>query len=329
MSGVVTTLKKTINLLEQRGHQVTVLAPDGLTLACPTYPDIRLSLFPRRYVSRKLRAFRPDAVHIVTEGPIGYAARSFCLRHGWDFTTSFHTQFPEYINLRFHIPTRWTYGYLRRFHVPATRTMVNTKRVYDNLEGRGFPHLTYWSRGVDTEVFKPRSPKDRLAGDRPVMLYVGRVAVEKNLEAFLTMSHAGSKVVIGGGPDLTRLRARYPDVRFTGPIMPPELGEFVASADVFVFPSLTDTFGIVMIEAMACGVPVAAYPVQGPIDVVRNGVTGCLDEDLSRAVDGALTMDPDDCVAYARQFSWEHCTNQFEGNLVAARGHVSERAAAT
>ncbi|MCP9456620.1 MAG: glycosyltransferase family 1 protein [Nitrospira sp.] len=311
VNGVVRTLGYTVEHLRQMGHEVRLITPEHFrTYPCPTYPSIRLALFPKPGVKRALEAFRPQAVHIATEGPIGHAVRALCRSRSLPFTTSYHTQFPEYVRARWPVPLDWSYAYLRRFHGCAARTMVATESMRSLLRARGFRHLEIWARGVDSELFQP-GPKSLLSDPRPISMYVGRVAVEKNIEAFLQLDLPGSKYVVGDGPDLEPLRRRYPGVRFTGKKSGRELAAHLAAADVFVFPSLTDTFGLVLLEAMACGVPVAAYPVTGPIDVVRQGKTGVLDHDLRRAVLGALTLDPADCVAYARQQSWRNCTERF------------------
>ncbi|MCP9439316.1 MAG: glycosyltransferase family 1 protein [Nitrospira sp.] len=311
VNGVVRTLGHTVDHLRASGHEVRLITPaDFRTYPCPTYPSIRLALFPKPGVKRTLKEFRPHAIHIATEGPIGHAARALCRNLSLPFTTSYHTQFPEYIRARCPVPVRWSYAYLRRFHSRAVRTMIATESMRSLLRERGFKNLEIWARGVDSELFQP-GPKSLLSDPRPISMYMGRVAVEKNIEAFLQLDLPGSKYVVGDGPDLELLRRRYPDVRFTGPKSGQELAAYLAAADVFVFPSLTDTFGLVLLEAMACGVPVAAYPVPGPIDVVQPGKTGMLDNDLRRAVLGALTLDPADCVAYARRQSWRHCTERF------------------
>lgn len=290
---------------------VTFVTPlDFRTYPCPTYPSIRLALFPMKGVRQTPLDIRPQAVHIATEGPLGHAARSLCRRVRIPFTTSFHTQFPEYIRARFPLPISWSYGYLRWFHRRATRTFVPSPSQKQRLQELGFQNLALWSRGVDTAVFRP-GQKSYLSGPRPISIYMGRVAVEKNIEAFLNLELPGSKYVVGDGPDLPRLREQYPHVFFVGQKQGEELAAHVAAADVFVFPSLTDTFGLVMLEAMACGVPVAAYPVTGPLDVVRQGETGVLDHDLCRAVLGALTIDPSACIAYTAQNSWQHWTQRF------------------
>ncbi len=311
VNGVVRTLQQTRTHLGKLGHETRFVTPlDFATFPCPTYPSIRLALFAGRGVRRILREFKPEAVHLSTEGPIGHAARSYCCRFGIPFTTCFHTLFPEYIRARAPIPVSWSYRYLRRYHGAATRTLVATRSLAEHLRRNGFDNLAIWARGVDTDLFKP-GPKSFLPGARPLSMYMGRVAVEKNIEAFLDLDLPGTKYVVGDGPDLRSLRSRYPDVRFVGQKLGEELAAHVAAADVFVFPSLTDTFGLVMLEAMACGVPVAAFPVTGPLDVVRNGITGVLHPDLRAAVLGALEVDPADCVAYARQHTWLEWTRRF------------------
>lgn len=311
VNGVARTLEYTKRCLEERGHRVRMIAPSAfLTYPCPTYSSIRLALFPRRGARRALLDFRPNAVHIATEGPIGHAVRRVCITEGVPFTTSFHTRFPEYIRARIPLPVTWSYRYLRRYHGSAAVTMVPTPSIRERLATRGFRNLEIWARGVDTNLFRP-GPKSFLQAPRPVMMYVGRVAVEKNLDAFLQLDLSGSKFVVGDGPDLKNLKDRYPNANFVGEKQGGELASTIAAADVMVFPSLTDTFGLVLLEAMACGVPVAAFPVTGPIDVVQNGRTGCLDRDLSRAVTNALKLNSSDCVDYARSNSWGHWTERF------------------
>jgi glycosyltransferase involved in cell wall biosynthesis len=314
-NGVVTTLTRTLECLERLGHVTRVITPQEFrTVPCPTYPEIRLALFPGAGLSRTLAAFMPEALHVATEGPLGQAARSWCLRERMPFTTSYHTQFPQYVRARFPIPERWSYAFLRHFHGPAARVMVATPHVRRDLEQRGFRNLALWTRGVDVGLFRPRA-REYLPGRRPISLYAGRVAVEKNLGAYLALPLPGTKYVVGGGPALETLKAKYPDVVFTGYKYGEELASHVAAADVFVFPSRTDTFGLVLLEAMACGVPVAAYPVAGPIDVVQRGVSGCLHEDLATAVAGALELDRNECRRYALGFTWERATREFEANL--------------
>jgi glycosyltransferase involved in cell wall biosynthesis len=262
-----------------------------------------------------LDEFQADAIHLSTEGPLGIAARRYCLRRGRPFTTAFHTRFPEYVHARFGLSTRVTYGLVRRFHRPASHTMVATTSLAEELARRGFRNLTRWSRGVDTELFKPRD-RNFLDLPRPISLYVGRVAVEKNIEAFLQLSLPGTKVVVGDGPQRTQLEREYPQAVFVGMKQGEALARHYAAADVFVFPSLTDTFGLVILEALACGVPVAAFPVTGPRDVIGDARVGCLDDDLQRAVTRALALDRQACRAFALNFSWAHSIRQFRSHLV-------------
>ncbi len=318
INGVVRTLKTTTQILQQQGHQVDVVAPDRfLTYPLPTYKEIQLPLNPAWGMSRLIEDFSPQAIHIATEGPIGWAARMYCRRHQIPFSTSFHTRFPEYIKSRVGVPRRWVYRLLRRFHRPAENTMVPTPTVLQNLKDRGFGHLSLWTRGVDTKLFHPEQKKIEItqASARPVLLYVGRVAVEKNLQAFFDLRTEGCKVVVGDGPQLATLKKRHPEVLFVGAKTGEELAAYYASADVFVFPSKTDTFGLVMLEALASGVPVAAYPVEGPIDVIRDERAGILDLNLQTAVDRALKLNRSDCRKYAESFSWERAVGQFFNNL--------------
>lgn len=317
-NGVVRTLGQTLRCAEAAGHTVQAVTPVPFaTFPCPTYPEIRLAAWPWRRVGRILESFRPDAVHIATEGPLGVAARRWCGRRRLPFTTSFHTRFPEYVRMRAPVPERWTWGILRWFHGAAVRTMVPTASQQADLAARGFRSPVLWSRGVDTDLFRPER-RGRLPGPGPAMMYMGRVAVEKNIEAFLALELPGTKWVVGGGPALEDFRHRYPDARFTGPKYGVELATLLASADVFVFPSRTDTFGVVLLEAMACGLPVAAFPVPGPADVVRAGVTGVLDEDLGAAIRGALQLDRAACRAQALEHTWERASAQFIDNLAPA-----------
>jgi glycosyltransferase involved in cell wall biosynthesis len=318
-NGVVSTLAQTAAWLGRFGHEVRTLTPrDFRSMACPTYPEIRLSLFPFGKVESDIIAFAPQALHIATEGPLGIAARRLCLKRGMRFTTSYHTQFPQYLRARFPIPLRLSYAALRRFHGAAVRCMVSTPSMRAELKSRGFENLATWRRGVDTEVFKPR-PKDFLDLARPIAAYVGRVAIEKNIDAFLSMPWSGSKMVIGDGPERTRLQSQYPQATFTGYKFAEDLARHLAAADVMVFPSRTDTFGLVNLEAMACGVPVAAYPVTGPIDVIEDGVTGALDPDLAVAAMRALKVDPKACRARALRSGWDVSSREFENNLVPCR----------
>ncbi len=315
-NGVVQTLSTTARTLLAGGHEVLVVEPNQFrTFPCPTYPEIRLAWLPYRRLSRLLREFAPDCIHVATEGTLGMAARSWCLRHGFPFTTSYHTQFPEYVRARAPIPLALSYAHLRRFHSAAARTMVATPTLQKQLETRGFRHIVRWTRGVDVELFKP-GPKDFLTLPRPIFVYVGRVAVEKNIEGFLALDLPGTKLVIGDGPARPSLQAKFPAAHFVGYKFGAELAAHLAATDVFVFPSRTDTFGLVLLEALACGVPVAAYPATGPIDVIENGATGALEEDLRAAALAALQLDPAHCRAFALAHTWEAATQEFVGNLV-------------
>jgi glycosyltransferase involved in cell wall biosynthesis len=318
INGVVRTMSTVAAELRDLGHVVEVIGPDRFrTLPCPTYPDIPLSLLPRRRLIRMIETFRPDALHLATEGPLGIAARSWARRRGLAFTTAFHTRFAEYVQARMRVPVRPIYAWMRRFHGAGQGTMVATRSLQDELAARGFRNIRPWSRGVDLNLFKPE-PREDWDLRRPVSLYVGRVAVEKNIGAFLDLDLPGSKVVVGGGPQLAALQREYPGVRFTGPRHGPELARAYAGADVFVFPSLTDTFGLVILEALACGTPVAAFPVTGPKDVLADagGLVGAVKADLRQAVLDALQADRGACRAYAERFSWRACAETFLSHLV-------------
>ena len=312
VNGVVRTLTHLIAELERLGHSVTVLHP-GLfaTIPCPGYTEIRLALGAGRRIGAMIEAAGPDAVHIVTEGPIGLAARRWCLRHDFAFTTAFHTRFPEYLAERHLMPARITYAVLRRFHAPARGVMVATPTVGRALASRGFANLRSWTRGVDHERFNPSLRADDMGLKRPVFLSVGRIALEKNLAAFLALDLPGSKAVVGEGPQLAALKRRFPDAHFLGRRENGALAGLYASADVFVFPSLTDTFGLVMLEALASGLPVAAYPAPGPIDVIGDSGAGVLDPDLRSAALAALAIPREQCRAHALRFTWPECARQF------------------
>jgi glycosyltransferase involved in cell wall biosynthesis len=316
-NGVVTTLKATAATLTSLGHEVQLLTPQGLAcLPCPSYPEIRLALAPGDHVARTLKSFRPHAIHIATEGPLGMAVRRYCRARALPFTTSYHTRYPEYLRVRWPIPKSVTYAWLQRFHGAAARTFVSSGSLERQLTARGFRHLHRWRRGVDLRLFRPRPRHALLANlPRPVMACVGRLAVEKNLAAFLSLSLPGTKVLIGDGPQRAELAARFPSVVFTGFRFGAELAALLSTADVLVFPSRTDTFGLAMIEALACGAPVAAFPVPGPIDVIEPGVTGVLHADLASAIDQALRLNRDTCSARAAAFSWDAATAQFLSGL--------------
>ncbi len=319
INGVVRTLTAMRDQLIAIGDEVHMLAPDGFkSVPCPTYPEIRLALAGPGDVAKVVVRFLPCAIHIATEGPLGMAARRFCLSRGLPFTTAFHTRFPEYVEARFRIPADWIYPGMRWFHGRSSVVMAPTPTVVENLQARGFKNVRLWGRGVDVDLFKP-GPKAAVPGlDRnkgPVLLYVGRLAVEKNIEAFLELDHPGTKLVVGDGPMIDSLKRRYPDAVFVGAKHGPDLASYYNAADVFVFPSQTDTFGLVMLEALACGVPVAAYPVMGPQDVITDPAVGALDLDLGRAVARALTLDRDACVAFARARSWPAAAETFRSYL--------------
>ncbi len=314
-NGVVQTLTRTAEALGKLRHDVCVIHP-GLfrTFPCPTYPEIRLAWLPFQKIAQLISAFAPDAIHIATEGPLGIAARRWCRRNAVRFTTSYHTQFPEYLRARLPIPIGLTYAHLKNFHSAAVRTMVATPAMQVQLEQRGFRNIVRWTRGVDVDLFRPQD-KGFLDLPRPVAMYVGRVSIEKNLEAFLALDLPGSKVIVGDGPARAELQQKYGDAIFVGLQRGEMLAKHLAAADVFVFPSRTDTFGLVMLEALACGVPVAAYPVTGPIDVVQQGKTGVLDADLGSAARSALQLSPHACRDYALAHTWQVATQQFFGNL--------------
>jgi glycosyltransferase involved in cell wall biosynthesis len=322
INGVVRTLETIARLLQAEGHEVEVFGPDRFrTLPCPTYPEIRLSLFPAARLSHMLKLYAPDAIHLVTEGPLGWAARGFCRRRGIPFTSAYHTRFPEYVHARVRLPVSWSYAFVRRFHAPSAAVLVVSPSIREELGERGFSNLVPWSRGVDIAAFRPQ-PRAELGDARPIWLYAGRVAIEKNIRAFLDLDLPGTKWVVGGGPQLKELRRRYQDVRFFGSVDTDELSHRYSQADCFVFPSRTDTFGLVMVEALASGVPIAAYPVPGPIDVVTDPKVGALDEDLRAACLAAVVRDPRDCRRHAESFTWERCARQFLKTLQPIpRGH--------
>ncbi len=315
INGVVTTLTKTCQILAGLGHAVESITPDRFrTWPCPSYPEIRLALGSGAKVTELLDEFRPEAIHVATEGPLGVAARSYCVKRGLPFTTSFHTRFPEYVNMRFAVPLNWSYGYLRWFHGAGRRVMVATPSLMDELRGKGFDHPTLWSRGVDADLFHPDS-RMAVGDQRPIFLYAGRVAIEKGIEDFLKLDLPGTKYVVGDGPQRADLERKFPGTRFVGYKTGAELAGYIAAADVFVFPSRTDTFGLVILEALACGVPVAAYPVQGPRDVLTDTRAGCLNENLRQAALDALALNSEDCRRFALQYSWHNCARQFLANL--------------
>jgi glycosyltransferase involved in cell wall biosynthesis len=314
VNGVVRTLRMTVERVRALGHHVEPITPDQFTtLPCPSYPEIRLALRARSGVARRLETFAPDAVHIATEGPLGWAARRWCLDTGIGFTTSFHTRFPDYLAMRTGLSADWFWPPVRRFHAAASRVFAATPTLERELAVRGLPRTHRWTRGVDVAQFHPDGPVlPECAGlPRPLLLHVGRVAVEKNIGAFLDLDMPGSKMVVGDGPALATLRARYPEVRFTGALHGERLAAAYRSADALVFPSRTDTFGLVIVEALASGLPVAALPVPGPADILTMPGVGALDEDLTRAVRIALTADRAACVATGRSYDWSVSVGQF------------------
>lgn len=322
VNGVVRTLSLVGEELRRGGDVVEFVTPaEFRSIPCPTYPEIRLAIAGPRAIARQIEAFQPDAVHIATEGPLGFLARRYMRKRNLPFTTSFHTRFPEYIHARVRLPVRWSYAMIRWFHGPAARVMPPTPSVLRDLEARGFRNLAQWTRGVDTAQFRP-GPKPAWAAAlaEPVMLYVGRLAVEKGLPDFLSLDRPGTKLVVGDGPARADLVRAHPEVHFMGAKFGEQLAEVYRAADVFVFPSRTDTFGLVMLEALASGVPVAAYPVMGPVDVIGPAVggpasIGCLNDDLGTAIDRALPAARSNCRAYAEGFSWTACAALFRRHL--------------
>ncbi|WP_158747138.1 glycosyltransferase family 1 protein [Acidisphaera sp. L21] len=331
VNGVVRTLSTVMRELTAMGHAVDVIGPDRFrTLPCPTYPDIRLSLLPRRTLTQMIDSFNPDALHIATEGPLGMAARAVAIARGWHFTTAFHTRFAEYLYARTRVPTALSYAWLRRFHGAGSGVMVATQSLRTELTERGFTNVKTWTRGVDLAQFQ-MEPRENWLFPRPIFAYVGRVAVEKNIGAFLELDLPGSKVVVGDGPARAGLEKRYPAAHFVGMRHGASLAQAFAGSDVFVFPSLTDTFGLVMLESLACGTPVAAFPVTGPLDVLgrANPGVGAIDPDLRTAA--LLALDRSNraaCRAHAELFSWRACAEMFMGNLVPLTATATQRNAA-
>jgi glycosyltransferase involved in cell wall biosynthesis len=323
VNGVVRTLTRVVSELQEIGHTVEVIHPGQFkTFPLPTYAEIKVAIGVYEPVQELFKAFEPEAIHIATEGPIGLAARRICVEWKLPFTTSYHTRFPEYVSARLPLPLAAGYAYMKWFHKPSGRLMVATPTMREELSRHGFRNISNWSRGVDTEHFHPRredEPDIFAHLERPVFLYVGRVAVEKNIEAFLGLDLPGTKVVVGPGPQLDELKTRYPKVVFTGPKSGAELAAHYACADVFVFPSLTDTFGLVILEAMAAGTPVAAYPAPGPIDLIPGSGAGALaptaTEGLREACLECLKLDRGQVRAFAETFSWRACAEDFVKNL--------------
>lgn len=314
VNGVVRTLQSVSAELRAMGHELTIISPDlYASIPCPTYPEIRLALPRPGLVGRTLAEFRAEAVHIATEGPLGLLARRWCLSHGLPFTTAYHTQFPEYVAARIKaVNPEFVWRYVRWFHAPSAAILASTPSVAQALAAHGLPQSRHWGRGVDTTLFHADGPRDAFVRNLPgpVQLYAGRVAVEKNIAAFLATDLPGSKVVVGDGPARAALAAEYPHVHFLGAKFGEDLAAIYRAADVFVFPSRTDTFGLVMIEALACGTPVAALPVQGPLDVL-NPQVGVMDDALDRAIAGALTLDRETCAHFGQGFTWRASAEQF------------------
>lgn len=310
VNGVVRTWQHVTREMTKLGHEPHVIHPGQFkTIGAPRYPEIRLALFPGKAVGRMLDELDADAIHIATEGPLGMAARKWCMKNGVQYTTSYHTQFPHYLRQYFGIPKSLSYRFIRFFHGKANHTLVPTPQVGKELEKQGLNNIVVWSRGVDTDLFHPayETPAQMQNLPRPIFVYAGRIAIEKNIEAFLKLDLPGSKLVIGDGPPKNSLQKQYPQATFVGYKFGEELAAHYAAGDVFVFPSVTDTFGVVMLEANACGLPIAAFPVTGPIDVVQQGQTGYVYKDLKQAALDALKLDKAPCVAFARRNSWTRC----------------------
>jgi glycosyltransferase involved in cell wall biosynthesis len=337
VNGVVRTLSTVIDIATARGHRVQTITPDRFaSIAMPSYPEIRLALTTRRRIAAVIAGFAPDAVHIATEGPLGWLARSWCLANGVPFTTSFHTRFPDYVAARTGLPASLGWRLLTRFHRPARHVLVATPRLAAELAEHGVHHTRLWSRGVDLALFAPgRAPHPLFAElPRPIALHVGRVAVEKNIEAFLAADWPGSKVVVGDGPALDSLQARFPAAHFLGALHGEALASTYVGADVTVFPSRTDTFGLVIIESLACGTPVAGYPVPGPLDILgetgRDAAGVCIggvDADLGTAMARALTAERAACAAHGAGFSWEASCDQFLSALAELDAPIEDIAA--
>ncbi len=339
VNGVVRTLEMTVKLLRTRGHDVTVISPDQFrTVPCPGYGEIRLAVAPRFGLRKRLAQIRPDIVHISTEGPIGWSTRKWCMTNEVPFTTAFHTRFPDYASVRTGMSADFFWPVMRRFHAPSRAVLAATPRLMEELASRGITHSRLWTRGIDTAIFKRGLQPHPMLADlpRPILLSVGRVAIEKNLKVFLESEVPGTKVVVGDGPALAELKAKFPDAVFTGSLSGKDLAQAYAAADVFVFPSKTDTFGLVMIEALACGVPVAGYPVQGPLDIIgENGrgpfdqlasPVGAVDEVLYTAIEKALNCDRQAISGFGASFTWDNAADQFLDALNFARMEMSQAA---
>lgn len=317
VNGVVRSLEATAHALSGLGVNCEFVSPDDFgSTSLPSYPEVRLSAASASTIERIVQSKQPDAIHIATEGPIGLAARRFCRRRGCAFTTSYCTRFPEYLRARAPVPLAWSYAWLRWFHNASAATMVSTDTLRSELAGRGFERLALWSRGVDIALFRPRETRF-LDYPRPIFISVGRLAVEKNLKAFLELDLPGTKVVVGDGPERASLQMRFPAAVFMGMRSGEELAKIYAAADIFVFSSKTDTYGIVLLEALASGCPVAAFPVPGPLEALGRAQVAVLHEDLGIAAKGALGISREKCRDFAATLSWERCAKEFLGNLVA------------
>ena len=328
VNGVVRTLTSLDRACARLGVKITFVTSAGFrSFPVPTYPGLRLAIPTRREIAHRMEEADPDAIHIATEGPIGWAVRAYCRRRSLAFTTSYATRFPEYVSVRTGLPGALGYAVMRQFHSAAAGTMVATNSLRTELAARGFTKLLPWTRGVDTDLFRPDDPAE-LDLPRPIFMTVGRVAIEKNFDAFLSLELPGSKVVIGDGPQRRELQERFPQTIFLGEKSGRDLASHLAAADVFVFPSLTDTFGVVQLEALASGVPVAAFPVTGPIDVISDRPIGALDRDLRSACLRALGMSRELCRDFALACSWENCARQFLSNLAFLQETQARRSSA-
>ncbi len=322
INGMVTTLDNICKALKSLGHTVKLIDPSLFrAIPCPGYPHFRLAFLCGPKLRPIIEQFNPDAIHIATEGPVGYAARRYCRHKKYRYTTSLHSRYPEYLNMRVGFPLLISHTYLRWFHSKSARIMVATESLQRELSAKGYQQLTRWSLGVDTELFHP-DDKSFIQDKRPISMYTGRIAIEKNVEAFLHLELPGKKYIVGDGPQRKELANQYPDVRFVGYKQGQELARYMAAADVFVFPSKTDTFGLVLLEALACGVPVSAYPVSGPSDVISDPEVGTLDNNLQAAALKSLSLNADDCRRYALKHSWQHSARQFVENLVSKYNHM-------
>lgn len=317
VNGVVRTLKMTKRELEKLGHQIFFLTPlEFRSMPCPTYPEISLALCTPAQVKKKIEAINPDCLHIATEGPLGWMSRNIAMKSNWSFTTAYHSRFPEYLHARFKIPIKWSYSLLRKFHNAGKATLTPTPAIVNDLASKGFLYPKLWTRGVDRETFIPNGPQEeKSSSGKPIFLHVGRLAIEKNVDTFLQLDLPGEKWVAGDGPERARLERTYPGVKWFGVLDGLSLAKLYRSADVFVFPSKTDTFGLVMLESMSCGTPVAGFPVEGPIDVVQHGYSGYLNEDLRVACLKALEINREDVINHANQFTWEIASEQFYNAL--------------